>query len=187
MVSDLSWNWIWKLPVSENIKLFIWLAFHNSVPTRSVLHHRNISPTEWCCKCQGVEEALLHCIRDCPLMKRIWVNLDFSDDSFFQQTNVHLWLKQGAIGSRNTLFLACVWWAWKSRNAKSSTMKTSPFSAFSYQFLTWVKLLRFASTVLMIPSNLLDRSLGINKAERESSSMWMAAVKAIWARLDLVV
>lgn len=115
---DQTWSWIWKLPASENIKLFVWLAFHNSTPTLSVLNYRSISPTAVCNICQGEEETLLHCIRDCARVRRIWVSLGFIDSSFYQQTNVHIWLKHGATGPKDNLFLACIWWSWKSRNAK---------------------------------------------------------------------
>lgn len=61
---------------------------------------------------------MLHCIRDCPRVKRIWEKLGFGDISFFQQTNVQTWLKLGATGKNDKLFIATIWWSWKARNAK---------------------------------------------------------------------
>lgn len=126
--NEHSWKWIWKLPAQENVRLFFWLAFHNSIPTLSVLHHRKIITTAVCRSCHDLEETLLHCLRDCPMIKRLWTHLGFSGPSFFHQTDVHSWLKQGATGSDDTLFVAGVWWAWKFRNAKYFNEETIPFT-----------------------------------------------------------
>lgn len=122
-----SWNWIWRLPAPENIKFFFWLVFHNSVPTLSVLHHRGISPTAICRICQREDETLLHCIRDCPGVKRIWNRLGFIDGNFHHQSDAHIWLKQGATGPKDKLFIACVWWSWRARNAKCFNDETILF------------------------------------------------------------
>lgn len=122
-----SWNWLWKLPTQENIKMFFWLAFQNSIPTLSTLHHRGIVPSPICRNCLEHEETLIHCIRDCPSVRTIWVALDFGDVSLFHELNVHLWLKQGGTGSHDTLFIACVWWAWKARNARRFNNEIIPF------------------------------------------------------------
>lgn len=105
---EQAWKWIWKLPTQQNVRLFFWLAFHNSIPTLSVLHHRGISTTADCKSCQGAEETLLHCLRDCPMAKRLWQSLGFTKAMFFQQQDTHCWLKQGATGPNDTLFIAAV-------------------------------------------------------------------------------
>lgn len=125
--AEIPWRWIWKLPAQQNIRLFFWLAFNKSIPTLSTLHHRGISTTAVCRICQGVEEMLLHCIRDCPSVTRLWRKLGFSDDNFFITADVLVWLKQGATGPNDTLFIAGVWWAWKARNAYCFNGETIPF------------------------------------------------------------
>lgn len=113
--AESSWKWIWKLPTQQNIRFFFWLAFHDSIPT---LHHRGVSPTVVCRVYQSEEETLLHCLRDWPLVERLWKKLGYSNISFFHQPDVLVWLKQGALGPNDTLFYVCIWWAWKARNAK---------------------------------------------------------------------
>lgn len=93
-----------------------------------MLQHRGISTTADCKNCLEAEEDLLHCLRDCPMVRRIWQHLGFIESSFLQQSDVHIWLKQGATGSNNTLFIACVWWVWKSRNAKCFNEESIPFT-----------------------------------------------------------
>lgn len=82
-----------------------------------MLNYRGISNSANCRSCHGNEETLLHCLRDCAMASRIWRHLGFNVDPFFQQTEVLSWLKQGASGPDATLFIACVWWIWKYRNA----------------------------------------------------------------------
>lgn len=122
-----SWKWIWNIPAQENIKLFCWLAFHNSIPTLFTLHRRGITTTAVCKICLSEEETLLHCIRDCPRIKKIWERLGFRD-SFFHQLDANIWLKQGATGINDTLFISCVWWAWKARNAFCFNSESIPFT-----------------------------------------------------------
>lgn len=93
---EQGWKWIWKIPAQENIRLFLWLAFQNSIPTMATLNHRGIVPTATYRVCLGEEETLIHCLRDCPGAKRVWERLGFSENSFFQHHNALAWLKQGA-------------------------------------------------------------------------------------------
>lgn len=122
-----SWSWIWKIPCQQNIRFFVWLAFNNSIPTLATLHYRGISSTADCRLCHGDEETLMHCLRDCPMVARLWRKLGFSDGNFFQQADTLAWLKQGAQGTADTLFLAGIWWVWKARNAKCFNDESIPF------------------------------------------------------------
>ncbi|RZB75800.1 hypothetical protein D0Y65_034341, partial [Glycine soja] len=38
-----NWSWIWKLRVLENLKHFVWLIMHNSLPTNCFRFHRHIT------------------------------------------------------------------------------------------------------------------------------------------------
>lgn len=39
------WQWLWKAPVPEKIRILLWLTCPNSLPLASVLHHRNMLPS----------------------------------------------------------------------------------------------------------------------------------------------
>jgi len=54
-----SWTWIWKLKLPEKLKFMFWLACHNSVPTLSLLNHRNFSPSIVCTRCILAKETFL--------------------------------------------------------------------------------------------------------------------------------
>lgn len=122
--------------------MFFWLAFHNSIPTLLTLHYRGISPTTICRNCQGSEEFLLHCIRDCPPVRKIWEKLGFSNTNFYQISDVHAWLKQGATGPNDKLFIACVWWSWKARNAKCFNNEVIPLPRLLLSILNLTEIMK---------------------------------------------
>lgn len=72
-----SWSWICRLKIPDKYKFFIWLMCHNSIPTLSLLHHRNITATEICLRCGDLDETILHCIRDCRHLRNIWQHFGF--------------------------------------------------------------------------------------------------------------
>lgn len=57
MESDVvsnSWNWIWIIHEPEKIKFFLWIAKHESLPTRAMLNTRGminsaVCPQMQCC------------------------------------------------------------------------------------------------------------------------------------------
>jgi hypothetical protein len=71
----ISWSWIWRIKVLEKFKFLIWLACQNVVPTLSLLHRRNITPSPTCVRCREEDETFLHCVRDCRFSRIIWQNL----------------------------------------------------------------------------------------------------------------
>ncbi|KAK2378521.1 hypothetical protein QL285_066416 [Trifolium repens] len=114
--SNISWRWIWKLKAPENIKFFIWCACHKAIPTLALLNNRNMAASNLCVRCQNNEETIIHCIRDCTFAKNLWINLGFSDISFFSNSDLVNWLKTNATGAAACSFLAGLWWSWKARN-----------------------------------------------------------------------
>ncbi|GAU33259.1 hypothetical protein TSUD_333820 [Trifolium subterraneum] len=81
-----------------------------------MLHHRNLSSSDICTRCSSGEETILHCLRDCPISRRIWNSLGFQNSSFFSCSDLELWLRNNSIGLNAPTFLAGLWWNWRARN-----------------------------------------------------------------------
>jgi len=96
--SLLFWSWIWKLQLSEKIKFLFWLACHNSLPTLSMLNHRNIAHFVMCRRCGLHDETFLHCVRDCTLSKHLWQHAGFNQANFFSNEDATNWIKDGGDG-----------------------------------------------------------------------------------------
>jgi len=118
IIPHYSWSWIWKLQVPEKKKnkFFIWLAYHDAVPTLSLLHHRHIAISATCGRCGEEEESFMHCVRDSRFSNPIWRKFGFSDTDFYTSICAHDWIKGNAKGPRAIIFLACLWWIWRHRN-----------------------------------------------------------------------
>jgi len=107
---NTSWTWIWRQKIPEKYKFFIWLTYHNSIPTLSLLHHRNIAPSAICTHCGDSEKTVFHCLCDCRFSRQIWQQIGFSDPSFFAASGVRDWIKDALNCSLDILLAASLWW-----------------------------------------------------------------------------
>lgn len=114
--SDESWTWIWKLPISKNMKHFVWLAFHGNLPTNSLRVSRHMSSTAVCPICGAGNETLMHALRGCSRASRVWDCLDLHLQALFQSSDQKIWLKLNSTSSYGVIFLAACWAIWKARN-----------------------------------------------------------------------
>lgn len=115
--THLPWSWIWRLKVPEKYKFLIWLACQDAVPTLSLLHHRNITPSPTCARCREEDETFLHCVRDCHFSRIIWQRLGFTSNDFVTAALAYDWIKFGLSGTHSNTFIAGLWWVWRHRNS----------------------------------------------------------------------
>lgn len=66
---------MWKVVVPERVRVFFWLVMHQSIMTNVERYRRHIADTGICSVCKGGEETILHVLRDCPAMTRIWTRI----------------------------------------------------------------------------------------------------------------
>jgi hypothetical protein len=110
-------RWIWRLKVPAKIQHFIWLCSHNALPTNARRHYCNMAASPGCTRCSSLMEDHLHCLRDCPHSKELWLRLGMGGQrDFFSLTETTTWVKQMACGTLSLLFLAGLWKAWCWRN-----------------------------------------------------------------------
>ncbi|KAJ1391335.1 Ribonuclease H-like superfamily [Sesbania bispinosa] len=108
-------RWVWSIQGPEKIHFLIWLALHNSLPTREVLLHRNITTIGSCPRCPLVQESISHCLRGCPVAKDLWTRMGFQIDDDFLHAPLRLWLMRFSRHSPAS-FLPTLWWVWRWRN-----------------------------------------------------------------------
>jgi len=107
---DCDMKWIWRLKVYANIQHFIWLCSHLTFPTNARRHYCNMASTPGCTCCSSIMEDHLHCLRDCPHFKELWIHLRMREHIiFFSLTDATCWVKQMACGTLSLLFLAGLW------------------------------------------------------------------------------
>lgn len=114
--TNQSWMWIWNSQLPENLKFFLWLCMHDSLPSNQVrmAHHMTNDPS---CPCCGAgQETLLHLLRDCSIAKKTWDCFGFSAKLDFKGSDFKLWISNFAKATSGTTFVVICWFIWKARN-----------------------------------------------------------------------
>ncbi|KAL4395796.1 hypothetical protein AHAS_Ahas01G0027700 [Arachis hypogaea] len=102
--------------IPEKLRLLVWLCLHDAVPTQYLHFRRHLSSSSLCTRCNQLPETILHCFRDCEVVRSVWVSLGFSDVCFFGSYEVHDWFKHGLLNEGCSKFAAIIWSIWQDRN-----------------------------------------------------------------------
>ncbi|XP_057422473.1 uncharacterized protein LOC130716276 [Lotus japonicus] len=112
-----SWSWIWRLKIPLKCMMLIWLALQDALPTNFWRFKRGMASSAACVRCNGGEETVLHCLRDCPAAWRVWILMGFdTSDTRFYNMDCQRWLRDLMYGS-SSMAVATLWWIWRARNA----------------------------------------------------------------------
>jgi hypothetical protein len=66
------WNFLWSLHVSNPVKVFIWRACNNLLPTKMNLMHKRVIEEAICPICGREEEDTVHVLWNCPGARDVW-------------------------------------------------------------------------------------------------------------------
>ncbi|KAK3193675.1 hypothetical protein Dsin_024985 [Dipteronia sinensis] len=69
------WKFLWKAPISSKVKIFIWKACQNWLPTMYNLSCRGIQVTNRCPLCMRDKETTWHALWGCRLLKDICASM----------------------------------------------------------------------------------------------------------------
>ena len=84
------WNTIWAVRVAPKVRLFIWRACRDILPTQTKLFDRNISHSFTCLWCGEESETCDHVLWRCEFVQRVWrecaasIPVDFEVDMTFR-------------------------------------------------------------------------------------------------------
>ncbi|XP_023913698.1 uncharacterized protein LOC112025278 [Quercus suber] len=68
------WVRVWKLHIPTKIKVFVWRACHNILPTFEKLRQRLIIEDDLCPICKRVPETILHALWKCAAAQDVWAS-----------------------------------------------------------------------------------------------------------------
>ncbi|KAK2651616.1 hypothetical protein Ddye_011472 [Dipteronia dyeriana] len=74
---DSWWKYLWRLPMALKIKMFIWIACYDWVPTRCNLVGRGMTMTSKCPMCNQSLETTLHAVWGCKIFKDVRKSCNF--------------------------------------------------------------------------------------------------------------
>lgn len=111
---------LWKARVPNKIKLFVWRAWNNYVPTVDNLRARALNLTSVSCTlCGNIGEEIVHVLFKCSMAKEVWDRSCFG--SFYATTGAvtfedfcHVILDKFPSGWE--VFLMTLWSLWTRRN-----------------------------------------------------------------------
>jgi hypothetical protein len=63
---------LWSLQVPNAVKVFLWRAYHNLLPTKVNLFTRKVVDNNFCPVCHLAEEIVFHAIWGCPGAQDVW-------------------------------------------------------------------------------------------------------------------
>lgn len=73
-VAELStlWHSLWALNVPSVVKVFLWKACHNLLPTKANLFKKKVTSDPLCLICEVEEETICHILWGCPSSSDEW-------------------------------------------------------------------------------------------------------------------
>ena len=123
--SDPLFNSIWNWHGLERIKLFLWLATHNSLHTNVFRVFRHMASSSFCSRCnEDLDESILHALRDCSVLGDFWRMILPEDKwpTFFNE-NLYTWLLDDLQNRElvnghiwNQVFASAAHFLWRIRN-----------------------------------------------------------------------
>jgi hypothetical protein len=66
------WKILWSLKVPNSVKVFLWRACHNLLPTKGNLFTRKVVDNNLCPVCLLEEESVVHALWDCSGAQDVW-------------------------------------------------------------------------------------------------------------------
>lgn len=164
-----NWAWLWKnTHTLPRITFFLWIYYHNKLPTRLFLFNRHISPSPCCHYCNS-DETILHVLRDCNPSKALWSSLGDINQiypTFFTDQSISSWIQSNCTSTQSfqslpswaSLFTFVCWSLWQFRNRSifnpSDSINTNQFISIpqifakTYEFLFYNNRMDSSSTCI---------------------------------------
>ncbi|XP_012845754.1 PREDICTED: uncharacterized protein LOC105965730 [Erythranthe guttata] len=67
-----NWKWLWGLNLPSKVKLFLWMACKNLLPTCVHLRNQRVLEDNWCVICNECEEDVIHILFYCSFSRQVW-------------------------------------------------------------------------------------------------------------------
>ncbi|GLT34775.1 hypothetical protein SLA2020_092720 [Shorea laevis] len=72
ILTSSEWKQLWKLKIPPKIRVFIWRAILNALPSLDNLVRRGIAQAALCPCCHLADESIMHLLFYCPYVEPIW-------------------------------------------------------------------------------------------------------------------
>lgn len=121
------WRAIWKVPVPNCVRNFLWRLARNILPTRGNLKEKGVEVEPLCLLCYEMEEDQEHLFMLCQATRALWFTSQLGIH-VPQQTSLTNWMKQWLSCpdvEAQQIFSVTLWRTWKARN--QAVFNNAPF------------------------------------------------------------
>ncbi|KAL4272707.1 hypothetical protein GQ457_13G011180 [Hibiscus cannabinus] len=66
------WSKLWKIPVPQRVRVFMWLVFHQRIMTNVERTRRHLASSDLCVICCTEAETIEHALRSCSKARQAW-------------------------------------------------------------------------------------------------------------------
>lgn len=116
---SLKWPNIWKLSLPPKVKILVWQACRNILPTAINLRSRKVECSITCCLCNQDVESTDHIFLQCEVARACWNNFDGLDVNVDGSFEVWLGSTMAELSEYDMcLLLTTCWSIWGARNQK---------------------------------------------------------------------
>ncbi|KAL0340131.1 UNVERIFIED_CONTAM: hypothetical protein Sradi_4529900 [Sesamum radiatum] len=136
------WRKVWQARIPNKVKVFVWRACLNALPTGSNLNKRMVGLHAVCPFCRDEAEDILHVLAGCTFARQVWGLASLGADlSHRTNQGVIEWMQAGALqlnSQRFGLFLCVCWVIWWFRNQRAmdgTRLEPVQASNFAAQYL----------------------------------------------------
>ena len=114
------WSALWSLELPEKLKIFMWRASNNLLPSAENLWKMKIMDEPTCKRCKISVETISHALLECKAARKIWLQSPYTAPSLEANSqDIFSTLQRMAKEMRKTnleLMVALCWSAWYARN-----------------------------------------------------------------------
>lgn len=112
-MSAKQWNLIWTLKLPPKIRIFLWRACANILPTKVALFRRHIAANPYCDRCGLEVESLTHALFVCRDSQDIWRGEPFKLRPFETQTSMWTVMEEIRQSTTHEAFMDALVLCWK--------------------------------------------------------------------------
>ncbi|XP_012847034.1 PREDICTED: uncharacterized protein LOC105967016 [Erythranthe guttata] len=142
-LSSRRWRNIWHLALPPKIRMFLWRACSDILPTQAELFRRKIATSPMCNHCGREWETPMHVFLRCRGMEKIWKSHPFGIIGQPKPVSMWDWIIQWQQQLTEDSFLLAVvvvWKAWESRNREMHGEQGMAMDEFISWGLTFLNL-----------------------------------------------
>ncbi|KAL6961204.1 hypothetical protein U1Q18_052490 [Sarracenia purpurea var. burkii] len=122
------WTGLWNLVIPPKIKIFLWRAYKNALPTSARLSSKNIPMQPTCRRCGDAEETIEHLLMSCKKTVELWTKANLRCLLKLRRGMFHNWTREIILTKdmkTSGWFAIIAWTIWNERNSFVFTGKST--------------------------------------------------------------